>query len=78
MSDARNVYHSLKHKFNRNLIAFNILLSGWKSVEEAESFFKEMQDLKIKPDLVTYNCLNDVHGKNHQMEKAHKVFDEIF
>ncbi|KAF3322280.1 pentatricopeptide repeat-containing protein [Carex littledalei] len=77
MSDARNVYHSLKHEFKPNLITFNILLSGWKSVEEAESFFKEMQDLKIKPDLVTYNCLIDVYCKNRQLEKAHKVFDEM-
>ncbi|KAF3323533.1 pentatricopeptide repeat-containing protein [Carex littledalei] len=73
MSDARNVYHSLKHEFKPNLITSNILLSGWKSVEEVESFFKEMRDLKIKPDLVTYNCLIDVYCKNRQMEKTHKV-----
>ncbi|KAJ3681323.1 hypothetical protein LUZ60_015812 [Juncus effusus] len=77
MTDARNVYHALKHDFKPNLITFNILLSGWKSVEEAESFFDEMSELKITPDLVTYNCLIDVYCKNRELDKAHKVFDKM-
>lgn len=44
MSDTRNVYHSLKHEFWPNLQTFNTLLSGWKSVDEAEAFFKEMRE----------------------------------
>ena len=45
MGDARNVYHSLKHEFRPNLQTYNILLSGWKSTEEAEGFFKEMREM---------------------------------
>ncbi|PKU85745.1 putative pentatricopeptide repeat-containing protein At1g02420 [Dendrobium catenatum] len=77
MSDARNVYHSLKHEFRPNLQSFNILLSGWKSSEEAEGFFKEMAELGVNPDLVSYNCLIDVYCKNRELDKAYKVFDQI-
>ncbi|WVY89516.1 hypothetical protein V8G54_035030 [Vigna mungo] len=35
MTDARNVYHSLKHRYRPNLQTFNILLSGWKTPEDA-------------------------------------------
>ncbi|CAB4267518.1 unnamed protein product [Prunus armeniaca] len=51
MTDARNVYHSLKHNFTPNLQTFNILLSGWKSSEEAEGFFKEMREMGVEPDI---------------------------
>ncbi|KAJ3706457.1 hypothetical protein LUZ61_010162 [Rhynchospora tenuis] len=77
MSDARNVYHSLKHDFRPNANTFNILLSGWKSIEEAELLFQEMRDFEIKPNLVSYNCLIDVYCKNHQLDKARKVFEEM-
>ncbi|XP_072952118.1 uncharacterized protein [Typha angustifolia] len=77
MNDARNVYHSLKREFKPNLQTFNILLSGWKSAEEAEGFFAEMGELGVKPDLVTYNCLVDVYCKNREVEKAQKVFDKM-
>ncbi|RWW04812.1 hypothetical protein GW17_00031941 [Ensete ventricosum] len=77
MSDARNVYHSLKHDFRPNLQTFNILLSGWKSAEEAEGFFKEMSELGVKPDLVSYNCMVDVYCKNREMEKAYKIVDKM-
>ncbi|KAG0473386.1 hypothetical protein HPP92_014739 [Vanilla planifolia] len=77
MSDARNVYHSLKHEFRPNLQSFNILLAGWKSTEEAEGFFNEMTELGVKPDLVSYNCLVEVYCKNREMVKAYKVLDEM-
>ncbi|KAF8387619.1 hypothetical protein HHK36_026272 [Tetracentron sinense] len=73
MSDARNVYHNLKHEFRPNLHTFNILLSGWKSSEEAESFFEEMMQMRVKPDIVSYNCLVDVYCKSREMDKAFKV-----
>lgn len=77
MADARNVYHSLKHKFQPNLQTFNILLSGWKSTEEAEGFFKEMRDMGIKPDIVSYNSLIDVYCKGKEMAKAYKMLDDM-
>ncbi|KAK7269579.1 hypothetical protein RIF29_22311 [Crotalaria pallida] len=77
MSDARNVYHSLKHKFRPNLQTFNILLSGWKSVEDAEGFFSEMREMGVKPDVVTYNSLVDVYCKGREIEKAYKMLDEM-
>nr|UPT49534.1 pentatricopeptide repeat protein AaPPR781 [Agave angustifolia] len=77
MADARNVYHSLKHEFRPDLQTFNTLLSGWKTVEDAEGFFGEMRDLNVEPDLVTYNCLIDVYCKNKEVAKARKVFDEM-
>ncbi|KAJ1702038.1 hypothetical protein LUZ63_001817 [Rhynchospora breviuscula] len=77
MSDARNVYHSLKHDFKPNVNTFNILLSGWKSIEEAELLFQEMQDFEIKPNLVSYNCLIDVYCKNYRLDKARKMFEKM-
>ncbi|KAG8387305.1 hypothetical protein BUALT_Bualt02G0007500 [Buddleja alternifolia] len=77
MSDARNVYHSLKHEFRPNLMTFNILLSGWKSPEEAEAFFGEMRDMGVEPDIVSYNCLMDVYCKGREMEKAFKLMNKM-
>ncbi|KAF3436577.1 hypothetical protein FNV43_RR23669 [Rhamnella rubrinervis] len=77
MRDARNVYHSLKHKFRPNLQTFNILLSGWKSPEEAEGFFEEMREMGVKPDVVSYNCLIDVYCKGREMDKAFKMVDKM-
>ena len=77
MTDARNVYHSLKHSFRPNLQTFNILLSGWKSSEEAEGFFEEMKQLGVKPDIVSYNCLVDVYCKGREIEKAYKVVEKM-
>ncbi|XP_042518750.1 putative pentatricopeptide repeat-containing protein At1g02420 [Macadamia integrifolia] len=77
MSDARNVYHSLKHEFRPNLQTFNILLSGWKTSEEAEGFFEEMTEMGVKPDIVSYNCLVDVYCKGRELDKAYKVFDKM-
>ncbi|XP_055810614.1 putative pentatricopeptide repeat-containing protein At1g02420 [Solanum dulcamara] len=77
MSDARNVYHRLKYKFRPNNQTFNILLSGWKSSEDAEVFFKEMRDLAVEPDVVSFNCLVDVYCKGREMEKAFRVVEEM-
>ncbi|KAF7818099.1 putative pentatricopeptide repeat-containing protein [Senna tora] len=77
MADARNVYHSLKHNFRPNLQTFNILLSGWKATEEAEGFFKEMKEIGVKPDIVSYNSLIDVYCKGKEMAKAYKMIDEM-
>ncbi|OMO64053.1 hypothetical protein CCACVL1_22081 [Corchorus capsularis] len=77
MTDARNVYHRLKHEFRPNLQTFNILLSGWKSSEEAEEFFEEMRVLGIRPDVVTCNCLVDVYCKNREMEKAYTMVEKM-
>ncbi|CAL0300199.1 unnamed protein product [Lupinus luteus] len=77
MSDARNVYHSLKHNFRPNLQTFNILLSGWKTPEDAEGFFNEMREMGVKPDVVTYNSLVDVYCKGREIEKAYKLLDEM-
>lgn len=77
MTDARNVYHSLKHQFRPNLQTFNILLSGWKTPEDAEVFFKEMREMGVTPDVVTYNSLVDVYCKGRELEKAYKVLDEM-
>ncbi|CAN4119117.1 unnamed protein product [Withania somnifera] len=77
MSDARNVYHRLKCCFKPNNQTFNILLSGWKSCEDAEGFFKEMRDLGIEPGLVSFNCLVDVYCKGREMEKAFRVVEEM-
>ncbi|KAM7522843.1 hypothetical protein LguiA_012745 [Lonicera macranthoides] len=77
MTDARNVYHTLKHGFKPNLQTFNILLSGWKSAEEAEGFFDEMKGMGVRPDVVSYNCLIDVYCKNREIDKAYKVFDKM-
>ncbi|XP_010474658.1 PREDICTED: putative pentatricopeptide repeat-containing protein At1g02420 [Camelina sativa] len=77
MTDARNVYHSLKNQFQPDLHTFNILLSGWKSSEEAEAFFEEMKGKGLKPDVVTYNSLIDVYCKDREIEKAYKVIDKM-
>ena len=77
MGDARNVYHSLKHEFRPNLQTFNILLSGWKSTEEAEGFFEEMREMGVKPDVVSYNCLVDVYCKGRELDKAYKVVEKM-
>ena len=77
MMDARNVYHGLKSMFRPNLQTFNILLSGWKSSEEAEGFFDEMIEMGVKPDVVSYNCLVDVYCKNREMDKAFKVVGKM-
>ncbi|GMH17340.1 hypothetical protein Nepgr_019181 [Nepenthes gracilis] len=77
MTDARNVYHSLKHDFKHNLQTFNILLSGWKSSEEADGLFQEMVEMGLKPDIVSYNSLIDVYCKNREMDKVYKVLDEM-
>jgi pentatricopeptide repeat protein len=77
MADARNVYHRLKHEFRPNLQTFNILLSGWKSTEEAEGFFKEMREMGVKPDVVSYNCLVEVYSKGRELDKAYKVVEKM-
>ncbi|EYU39162.1 hypothetical protein MIMGU_mgv1a021300mg, partial [Erythranthe guttata] len=77
MADARNVYHSLKHEFRSNLQTFNILLSGWKSPEEAELFFNEMKNMGVEPDIVSYNCLIDVYCKGREMVKAYNVVNKM-
>ncbi|XP_047313658.1 putative pentatricopeptide repeat-containing protein At1g02420 [Impatiens glandulifera] len=77
MTDARNVYHSLKFDMKPNLQTFNILLSGWKSVEEVETFFDEMREMGVNPDVVSYNCLIDVYCKGRCLEKAYQVFDKM-
>ncbi|KAG2542625.1 putative pentatricopeptide repeat-containing protein At1g02420 [Panicum virgatum] len=77
MSDARNVYHALKYEFQVNRHTFNILLSGWKSAEDAEAFFAEMRELGVEPDLVTYNILIDCHCKNRDVQRAYKLLDEM-
>lgn len=77
MADARNVYHSSKGQFRPNLQTFNILLSGWKSSEEAEGFFEEMKEMGVKPDIVSYNSLIDVYCKSKEMDKAYQVFDKM-
>ncbi|CAM8927682.1 unnamed protein product [Rhodiola kirilowii] len=77
MRDARNVYHSLKHKFKPDLQTFNILLSGWKTSKEAEDFFEEMRHMGIQPDIVSYNCLIDVYCKDRELEKAYTVFNNM-
>ncbi|GMP87398.1 hypothetical protein CsSME_00039790 [Camellia sinensis var. sinensis] len=68
-----NVYHSLKHLFPPNLQTFNILLSGWKSSEEAEGFFEEMREMGVKPDLVIIGGL----GLVGQPDKARDVLKEM-
>ncbi|XP_050266227.1 putative pentatricopeptide repeat-containing protein At1g02420 [Quercus robur] len=78
MGDARNVYHSLKHEFRPNLQTFNILLSGWKSTEEAEGFFEEMREMGVKPDVVSYNCLVDVYCKGRELDKANKAVEKMW
>ncbi|CAL1385059.1 unnamed protein product [Linum trigynum] len=77
MTDARNVYHRLKTEFKPNLQTFNILLSGWKSAEEAESFFWEMEEMGVKPDVVSYNCLIDVYCKGREMKKAYDMIEKM-
>ncbi|TVU47988.1 hypothetical protein EJB05_07606, partial [Eragrostis curvula] len=77
MSDARNVYHALKYEFPVNLQTFNILLSGWKSADDAEAFVAEMRELGVEPDLVTYNSLIDCHCKNRGVDKAYELLDEM-
>ncbi|XP_027082396.1 putative pentatricopeptide repeat-containing protein At1g02420 [Coffea arabica] len=77
MSDARNVYHNLKHEFRPNLQTFNILLSGWKSTDEAEGFFEEMREMGVEPDIVSYNCLVDVYCKTREIDKAYRVVEEM-
>ncbi|KAJ1298227.1 hypothetical protein BS78_01G437800 [Paspalum vaginatum] len=77
MTDARNVYHALKYEFKVNRQSFNILLSGWKSAEDAEAFVAEMRELGVEPDLVTYNSLIDCHCKNRDVQKAYKLLDEM-
>uniref|UniRef100_A0A803LYZ9 Pentatricopeptide repeat-containing protein n=1 Tax=Chenopodium quinoa TaxID=63459 RepID=A0A803LYZ9_CHEQI len=77
MVDARNVYHGLKGQFKPNAVTFNILLSGWRSSEEAEGFFEEMKELGVKPDVVTYNSLIDVYCKSGEVTKAYLLFDKM-
>ncbi|KAJ8763842.1 hypothetical protein K2173_003624 [Erythroxylum novogranatense] len=77
MTDARNVYHQLKKGYRPNLQTFNILLSGWKSSEEAESFLEEMIELGVKPDIVTYNSLIDVYSKSREIQKAYRMLKKM-
>jgi pentatricopeptide repeat protein len=77
MSDTRNVYHSLRYEFQVNRQTFSILLSGWKSAEDAEAYVVEMRYLGVEPDLVTYNNWIDCHCKNWGVEKAYMLLDEM-
>ncbi|CAN1183523.1 Putative pentatricopeptide repeat-containing protein At1g02420 [Linum perenne] len=77
MIDARNVYHRLKTEFRPNSQTFNILLSGWKSVEEAEFFFQEMKELGVKPDVVSYNSLIDAYCKGGELNKAYETMEKM-
>ncbi|KAL5791998.1 hypothetical protein ACOSP7_000592 [Xanthoceras sorbifolium] len=77
MADARNVYHTLKYDFRPNLQTYNILLSGWKSAEEAEGFFEEMREMGVKPDICSYNCLIDVYCKGREVQKVYKVVERM-
>ncbi|CAN0899273.1 Putative pentatricopeptide repeat-containing protein At1g02420 [Linum grandiflorum] len=77
MVDARNVYHALKAEFTPNLWTFNVLLSGWKSVEEAELFFREMKEFGVAPDVVSYNSLIDVYCKGGELKKAYEMVEKM-
>ncbi|RAL45948.1 hypothetical protein DM860_006102 [Cuscuta australis] len=77
MLSARNVYRNLKRDFKPDLQTFNILLSGWKSSEEAEEFFSEMREHNVDPDVVSYNCLVDVYCKGREVGKAFEVVTEM-
>ncbi|GAA0139642.1 hypothetical protein LIER_01146 [Lithospermum erythrorhizon] len=77
MCDARNVYGRLKHEFRPNLCTFNILLSGWKTCEDVEAFFEEMNWMGIEPDVVSYNCLVYVYCQGREVEKARGVMKEM-
>lgn len=77
MEDARTVYHQLKSRFKPNTQTFNILLSGWKTIEEARSFYDEMIQLGCRPDIVTYNTLLDALCKGMDMREAFKIVDEM-
>ncbi|KAL9227163.1 hypothetical protein vseg_002888 [Gypsophila vaccaria] len=77
MVDVRNVYHALKGEFRPNLQTFNVLLSGWKSSEDAEAFFEEMREMGVRPDVVSYNSLIDVYCKCMEVEKAHRLIDRM-
>ncbi|KAL6297288.1 hypothetical protein ACE6H2_005430 [Prunus campanulata] len=65
MTDARNVYHSLKHSFRPNLQTYNIFLSRWKSSEEAEGFYKEMREMGVEPDI------------SREIDKVYKVVEQM-
>lgn len=77
MSDSRNVYHSLKHKFKPDLHTFNILLSGWKSSGEAQDFLDEMVRVGVQPDIVSYNSLIDAYCKDKELDKAYALFNKM-
>ncbi|VVA20325.1 PREDICTED: pentatricopeptide [Prunus dulcis] len=77
MTDARNVYHSLKHSFRPNLQTFNIFLSRWKSSGEAEGFYTEMREMGVEPDIISYNCFVDVYCKSREIDKAYKVVEQM-
>ncbi|EPS57811.1 hypothetical protein M569_17007, partial [Genlisea aurea] len=77
MADARRVYRDTKREFRPNLQTFNILLSGWKSAVDAEAFLAEMKDVGIDPDVVTYNCLVDVHCKGRDVGRAYGIVEEM-
>ena len=77
MDDVRCVYHQLKFRFKPSTQTFNILLSGWKTTEEARSFYDEMIQLGCSPDIVTYNTLLDALCKGMEMREAFKIVDEM-
>ncbi|KAK7278148.1 hypothetical protein RJT34_23173 [Clitoria ternatea] len=81
MTDARNAYHSLKHGFRPNLQTFNILLSGWKTPEDAEDkakdVLKEMKEYGCYPNVAAYNAAVRNFCIAKRLRDAYGLMDEM-
>ncbi|OUM57383.1 hypothetical protein PIROE2DRAFT_55224, partial [Piromyces sp. E2] len=44
---------------------------------KALTYFEEMKQANLEPDIFTYNTLIDVYGKNKELSSAVKIFNEM-
>ncbi|CAK7348481.1 unnamed protein product [Dovyalis caffra] len=75
--DAKIVYHRLLKDFVPNLLTFNILISGSKSVDQMELFFEEMREFGVSLTVVSYDSLVDKYCRRNEIEKAFEVVKKI-
>lgn len=87
---ALEVFNRNKYRFNPDVKMYTVLIYGWCKlgrIQMAQSFFKEMVELGIEPNVVTYNVLlNGICRKaslhpeerfERTIRNAENVFDEM-
>lgn len=79
VDEARHVFDMMPEK---NLISWNTMMSGYlqdkkcpepNSVDDALTFFYEMERSNIKPDHFSYNCALTACGRSEALEQARAI-----